>query len=52
MEDEPVKKEYIRAIESEMNTLKEQVSQEAIAVDLALLAAKDRHIEGSPFLQR
>ncbi len=40
----------VSAIESELNTLKEKVSQEALAMDRALLAAKDRHTEESPFL--
>lgn len=41
----------VSAIESEMNTLKEKVSQEALALDRAFLAAKDKHIAESPFLQ-
>ena len=39
-------------IESEMNTLNEKVRQEALAVDQALLAAKGKHIEESPFLEK
>jgi len=35
-----------------MNTLKEKISQEALAVDRALLAAKDKHLEESPFLEK
>ena len=42
----------VSAIESEMNTLKEKASQEALAVDRAFLALKDKHIEESPFLEK
>jgi hypothetical protein len=42
----------VSALETELNMLKERVSQEALALDKALLAAKDKHIEESPFLQR
>lgn len=42
----------VSAIDSELNTLKEKVSQEALAVDRAFLALKDRHIEESPFLEK
>jgi len=40
------------ATESELNTLKEKVNQEALAVDRAFLALKDKHIEESPFLEK
>ena len=39
-------------IESELNTFKEKVSQEALAVDKAFLALKNKHIEESPFLEK
>ncbi len=39
-------------LETELNTLKEKVSQESLALDRAFLAAKDRHIEESPFLEK
>jgi hypothetical protein len=42
----------VSGIESELNTLKDKVSQEALAVDRAFLALKDKHIEGSPFLEK
>jgi hypothetical protein len=42
----------VSANEAEINSLKDNVSQEALAVDRALLAAKERHIEESPFLQK
>jgi membrane protein involved in colicin uptake len=42
----------VSGIESELNALKEKVSQEALAVDRAFLALKDKHIEDSPFLEK
>jgi hypothetical protein len=42
----------VLATESEINTLKEKVSQEALAVDRAFLVLKDKHIEESPFLEK
>ncbi len=42
----------VSAIESELNTIKEKARQEALAVDQALLAAKERHVKESPFIQR
>ena len=42
----------VSEIESELNNLKEKVSQEALAVDRAFMALKDKHIEDSPFLEK
>ena len=42
----------VSGIESELNDLKGKVSREALAVDRAFLALKDRHIEESPFLEK
>ena len=42
----------VSGIESELNTLKEKVTREALAVDRAFLALKDKHIEDSPFLEK
>jgi uncharacterized phage infection (PIP) family protein YhgE len=39
-------------LENELNMLKEKMSQEALALDRAFLAAKERHIEDSPFLEK
>jgi len=39
-------------LETELNTLKEKVSQEALALDRAFLTLKDRHMEESPFLEK
>ena len=38
-------------LEEELNELKDKVKLEAFALDQAFVAAKDRHIESSPFLQ-
>jgi len=40
----------VSGIETELNALKEKVSREALAIDRAFLASKDKHIEDSPFL--
>ena len=42
----------VSGIESELNALKEKVSQEALAIDRAFLALKDKHIEDSPFFEK
>ncbi|MFC1861111.1 hypothetical protein ACFLYL_02370 [Chloroflexota bacterium] len=42
----------VSAIEVELNTFKERVNQEALAVDRAFLTLKERHIEESPFLDK
>jgi len=42
----------VSGFESELNTLKDKVSQEALAVDRAFLALKDKHIKDSPFLEK
>ena len=42
----------VSVLETELNTLKDKASQEALAVDRAFLALKDKHIEESPFLER
>jgi len=42
----------LSALETELNALEEKVSREALALDRAFLAAKDKHIEESPFLQK
>ncbi|MFC1860751.1 hypothetical protein ACFLYL_00495 [Chloroflexota bacterium] len=39
-------------LETELNTLKDKVSQEALALDKAFLALKERHIEESPFPEK
>ncbi len=41
----------ISAIESDLKVFKDKVSREALALDQAFLAAKNKHIEDSPFLQ-
>ena len=42
----------VSGVESELKTLKDKVSQEALAVDRAFLALKDKYTEGSPFLEK
>ncbi len=42
----------VSSLEMEINTLKEKATQEALALDKAFLALKDRHMEESPFLKR
>jgi uncharacterized phage infection (PIP) family protein YhgE len=42
----------IAVIESDLQKLKDDVTQEVIAIDRAFLAAKDSHVEQSPFFQR
>jgi len=40
------------ALETEVNTLKEKVTQEALSLDKAFIALKDRHMELSPFVKK
>jgi len=42
----------VSGIESELNDLKDKVSHEALAVDRAFLALKNKHIEDSPFMEK
>jgi hypothetical protein len=42
----------VSGLESELNALKEKVREEALAVNRAFLAAKDKHTEGSPSLKK
>ncbi|MFC2066344.1 DUF5667 domain-containing protein [Chloroflexota bacterium] len=42
----------VSGLESELNDLKDKVGQEALAVDRAFVALKDKHIEDSPFLEK
>lgn len=42
----------VTMLESELNKLKEKVSLEAIALDQAFLAAKNIHVENSPFIEK
>ena len=42
----------VTALEIELNTLKERARQEALVLERAFLAAKDRHTEESPFLEK
>jgi uncharacterized phage infection (PIP) family protein YhgE len=42
----------VSELESELNTLKGKASQEALAIDRAFLALKNKHIEDSPFLEK
>ena len=42
----------VSGLESELNALKEKSSREALAIDRAFLALKDKHLEDSPFLDK
>jgi colicin import membrane protein len=54
-----VREEAARALEAlgirvdrEMNTLKEKITQEALALDKAFLALKEKHSAESPFMKK
>ncbi len=41
----------VSAIEANLNTLKEKANREAVAIDRAIIAMKERHVKESPFLE-
>ena len=43
-------REDISGLRQELDTLEDYVTQEAFAIDIAALAAKDAHVKNSPFL--
>ena len=42
----------VSTLETELSTLKENVTQEAQSLDKAFVALKNSHVEGSPFLKK